>query len=107
MNTFFQLVLSGLGVGGVYALVALGFVLIYKATRVFNFAVGNFVAIGALITWSSAVQFDLPMPVSIVIGLCGGALLGFLCDRFALRPMIGQPILATIVMTLGLSVLNA
>jgi len=105
MSTFLQLLLSGLAVGGLYALVALGFTLIYKATRVFNFAVGNFVTIGAFICWSSAVQFHLPIGVSIAMGLAGGALVGWLCDRFALRPLIGQPILAVIVMTLGLSVL--
>lgn len=103
MSEFLQLSMSGLAVGGVYALVAISFVLIYKATGLFNFAIGNFVAMGAFICWSAAVTFNLPMPVSILIGLLGGAIIGFLSDRFAFRPLIGQPILSTMIMTLALS----
>jgi branched-chain amino acid transport system permease protein len=103
MEKFAGLIANGLAVGGVYACVALGFTLIYKATRVFNFAVGNFVCIGAFLIWTCVVQFHLPMPVGILMGLLGGALLGFLCDRLFVRPMIGQDILSIIIMTLVLS----
>ena len=104
MEKFLGLVANGLAVGGVYACVALGFTLIYKATRVFNFAVGNFVCIGAFLVWTCAVQFHLPMWVSILGGVAGGVLLGFLCDRLVIRPMIGQNVLAIIIVTLVLSI---
>lgn len=104
MSEFLQLLLSGLAVGGIYAMVALGFTLIYKATSIFNFAVGNFVTISAFTTWTAATQFHLPIGVSIVIGLAAGALVGWLFDRLALRRMIGQPQIALIAMTLGLMV---
>lgn len=103
MDKFIGLLANGLAVGGVYACVALGFTLIYKATRVFNFAVGNFVCIGAFLIWTCVVQFHLPIAVGIFIGLLGGGLLGFLCDRLFVRPMIGQDILPIIIMTLVLS----
>jgi len=103
MSTFLNLLANGLAVGGVYAVVALGFTLVFKATKVFNFAVGEFVCIGAFIVWSCAVQFHLPLSVSILIGIAGGGILGFLCERLFVRPMIGQPILSIIIMTLALS----
>lgn len=103
MSTFFNLLANGLAVGGVYAVVALGFTLIFKATKVFNFAVGEFVCIGAFIIYSCTVQFHLPFAVSILIGIAGVGLLGFLCERLSVRPMIGQPILSIIIMTLALS----
>jgi len=103
MDKFMGLLSNGLAVGGVYACVALGFTLIFKATRVFNFAVGNFVCIGAFLVWTCAVQFHLSMVVSILLGLVGGGALGFLCDRLFVRPMIGQDILSIIIMTLVLS----
>jgi branched-chain amino acid transport system permease protein len=103
MDKFIGLLANGLAVGGVYACVALGFTLIYKATRVFNFAVGNFVCIGAFLIWTCVVQLHLPIAVGIFLGLLGGGVLGFLCDRLFVRPMIGQDILAIIIMTLVLS----
>jgi branched-chain amino acid transport system permease protein len=103
MSTLFNLLANGLAVGGIYAVVALGFTLIFKATKVFNFAVGEFLCIGAFIIYSCTVQFRLPLPVGILIGILGGGFLGFLCERLCVRPMIGQPILSIIIMTLALS----
>ncbi len=103
MGTLFHLVANGLAVGGVYAVVALGFALIFKATKVFNFAVGEFICIGAFMVWSLIVQFHLPFGVSVLIGIAGAGLLGLLCERLFVRPMIGQPILSIIIMTLALS----
>jgi branched-chain amino acid transport system permease protein len=103
MSTLVHWVANGLAVGGVYAVGALGFTLIFKATKVFNFAVGEFVCIGAFIVWSLVVQFHLPLGVSILIGIGGAGLLGLLCERLFVRPMIGQPILSIIIMTLALS----
>ena len=103
MEKFLGLLANGLAVGGVYACVALGFTLIFKATRVFNFAVGNFVCIGAFLIWTFVAQFHLPMALSVALGVLGGGLLGLLCDRLFVRPMLGQDILSIIIMTLVLS----
>jgi branched-chain amino acid transport system permease protein len=103
MSTFLNLIANGLAVGGIYAVVALGFTLIFKATKVFNFAVGEFVCVGAFIIYSCTIQFHLPFGVSILIGIAGVGVLGYLCERLSVRPMIGQPILSIIIMTLALS----
>jgi len=91
-------------VGGIYAIVALGFTLIYKGTSVFNFAVGNLVTIAAFVCWTASAQFDLPIGISIVMGLGVSAFVGWLFDRVALRRMIGQQQITLIAMTLGLMV---
>ena len=98
-----QFAVSGLLAGGPIALVALGIVLVFKSSYIFNFAHGHMVLMGALITWWFAVEVGLPLWLSIALGLALSALLGWLVERLALRPMTGQPLLAIILMTLALS----
>lgn len=98
-----QFAASGLLAGGPLALTALGIVLIFKATYIFNFAQGQMLLLGALITWWFAVELGFPLWLSIVLALILSAILGLLIERVALRPMTGQPLLSIILMTLGLS----
>src|SRR3990172_1677342 len=98
-----QFAVSGLLAGGPIALIALGLVLIFKSSYIFNFAHGHMLLMGALITWWLAVEVGLPLWLSIVLALALSALLGLLIERLALRPMTGQPLLSIILMTLGLS----
>lgn len=98
-----QFAVTGLLAGGPLALTALGIVLIFKATYIFNFAHGQMLLLGALTTWWFAVELGLSLWLSIVLALTLSAGLGFLIERFALRPMTGQPLLSIILMTLGLS----
>ena len=98
-----QFAASGLLAGGPIALVALGIVLVFKSSYIFNFAHGHMLLMGALITWWLAVEVGLPLWLSIVLALALSALLGWLVERLALRPMTGQPLLSIILMTLGLS----
>ncbi len=93
---------TGLMKGGVNALVALGIVLIYKSSQVFNFAQGNLVMISAFMAWSLMVQTGLPIWLSILLALAAIIILSVLIERLALRPLTGQPILSTILMTLAL-----
>jgi branched-chain amino acid transport system permease protein len=95
-------VVSGLASGGIFALVALGFVLIYKASDVINFAQGDLLLVGAYVGWG-LYTLGLPFPLVFVftMALCG--LLGLAIERTVLRPMIGEPIIAVIIVTLGLS----
>lgn len=103
MDILAQLIVSGIAVGGVYALIALGFVLIYKATSIINFATGEFMMIGAYFFYSFMVMVDLPpIPAFILVMLCS-AVLGFLIERTILRHMLGQPIISIIMVTIGLS----
>ncbi len=98
-----QFGLAGLLAGGPIALIALGIVLIYKATYIFNFAQGQLLLLGALFTWFFALELGWPIGISIALALVLAALLGLLIERFALRPMTGQPIFAIVLMTLGLA----
>jgi len=103
MTDFLQLIVSGLLAGGIYALIALGVVFIYKSTQIFNFAQGDFVMIGAFLVWGLLVQLELPFWLSMVLGIVLIAVIGLLVERLLLRPLIGQPILSAIMMTLGLA----
>ncbi len=102
METFLQLIITGILVGSIYALVALGWTIIYKCSGVLNLAMGELTLLGAYVclafyTWG------LPFPVALVATLIVGFLLGLLTERLFLRGMIGQPILAVIMITAGLS----
>jgi branched-chain amino acid transport system permease protein len=98
-----QFAVSGLLAGGPIALTALGLVLIFKSSYIFNFAHGQMLLMGALITWWFAVEHGLPLWLSIALALGLSALLGLAIERLTLRPMTGQPLLSIILMTLGLS----
>ncbi|MEJ2716668.1 MAG: branched-chain amino acid ABC transporter permease [Deltaproteobacteria bacterium] len=101
MTFFLKLTATGILTGSIYALIAMGIVLIYKATRVFNFAQGEVVVIGGLMTTTFMGLFGI-LP-GIIAGIVASFGMGLLIERTTLRPLIGQPILATIMMTLGLS----
>jgi len=103
MIFFWQMILSGVMLGGVYSLVALGFVIIYKSTGVINFAQGQLLTIGAMVLWSFLVPLSLPFWAACLLSLGCMAILGMLIERFCIRPMTGQPIMAVVVMTIGLS----
>jgi branched-chain amino acid transport system permease protein len=99
---FANQIVSGLAAGGIFALVALGFVLIYKASDVINFAQGDLLMVGAYVGWALATS-GLPFPAVFALTLALSGLIGLLIERAILRPMIGEPIIAVIIVTLGLS----
>jgi branched-chain amino acid transport system permease protein len=98
-----QFAVTGLLAGGPIALSALGLVLIFKSSYIFNFAQGQLLLMGALITWWFSVDQGLPLWLAIVFAIFLSALLGLAIERLALRPMTGQPLLSIILMTLALS----
>jgi branched-chain amino acid transport system permease protein len=102
---FIQLLVAGLVVGSVYAMIALGFVLIYKSERVINFAQGELLLVGAYLCLWLTVVVKIPFLLSFLITLMSSVILGFAIERIFLRPMIGEPILSVIMLTIGLSAL--
>ncbi len=98
-----QFLTTGLLAGGPIALMGLGLVLIFKSTYIFNFAQGQLLLLGALVTWWLSVEVGLPLWLAIAIALVLSALFGLLIERVTLRPMTGQPLLSIILMTLALS----
>ena len=102
MEMFLQLLITGIMLGGVYGLVALGLVIVYKSSRVLNLAHGHFLMILSFLAWSFASQMGLPMWLSIILVFAVSGVLGYLVERVILRPLTGQPILATIIVTLAM-----
>ncbi len=100
-----QYIANGFMVGGVYALIALGIVLVYKSTSVFNFAIGQMMMFGAFFFWMFIDWFGLPVWASLLLALAFGAGLGLLIERFTLRPLIGQSLLSAVLVTLALAYL--
>jgi branched-chain amino acid transport system permease protein len=102
MTKFLQLCIEGTALGAGYALVALGFVVIYRATGVINFAQGGFVLLGAYLTYNFHVTWGLPFWLALVMAVAGGALVGALVEVLILRRMVGQPVFAVIMVTIGI-----
>ncbi|HEX9259034.1 MAG TPA: branched-chain amino acid ABC transporter permease [Acidimicrobiales bacterium] len=102
MTEFFQYVVAGTALGARYALVALGFVVIYKATGVINFAQGSFVALGAYFTYNAHVTWGLPFAAAVLVAMVGSALVGIAIYWVVLRRVLGQPAFAIIMITVGL-----
>jgi branched-chain amino acid transport system permease protein len=100
---FLQLVISGLVIGSIYSAVALGFVIIYKATRVVNFAQGELLMVGAYVCYAFLVQMHVPFWAALLLTIAFGIALAALVERLILRPMIGEPIISIIMVTIGLS----
>lgn len=95
--------LSGTAVGAVYALVAIGFVLIYKGSRVLNFAQGELFMTGAFFA-VIVTGLDVPFWLALTIAIAGNALLALIIQSFSMWPLVGRPVVAPIIATLGLGI---
>ena len=100
---FMQFFLTGLSMGSIYALVALGFVLIYKSTSILNLAQGEFLMVGAYICLSLTLDLKLNFLASFALTMVFSVILGLLVERLVLRPLIGEPIISIIMVTIGLT----
>jgi branched-chain amino acid transport system permease protein len=103
MTFFLQLVISGFALGMVYALIAIGFVIILKCSKAFNIAQGHFVMIGGYLGFTFLVNFHLPVWASLLAAIAVAIIMGLLIERLTLRPLVGQPVLAVIMMTIALA----
>lgn len=103
MSTFINLLIYGLADGAILALAALGFVLIYKATGVINFAQGEFLLIGAYTFYAAFVLLRLPFTIAVLVGAVVAIILALIVERFVLRPLIGENPISVIMVTIGLS----
>ncbi|MFD1696242.1 branched-chain amino acid ABC transporter permease [Roseibium aestuarii] len=99
---FTEVTLAGLGAGALLSLTALAFVLIYKATRVINLAVGEIVMLGAYLFFAFAAGLGLPAWVAIVLSIAGGGLVGAILERGLIRPMLGENPISVFMVTIGI-----
>ncbi len=105
MDILLQIIVTGLATGGLYGLIALGFVLIYKATSVLNLAMGEFMTLGAFICFTALTQIKVPFYLAFALTLVCAIVLGIIVERLVLRPLIGEPVISVIMVTIGLGVI--
>jgi branched-chain amino acid transport system permease protein len=105
VTKFLQLVASGAALGAVYALVGLGFVVIYRATGVINFAQAGMVVFGAFLVYNATFTWGMPFWLAVLVSMALGALLGVVLERLILRRMAGRPVYAVILVTVGILLL--
>lgn len=105
MTDFFQLIVTGLAIGAIYSLVAMGLVIIYKSSGVLNVAQGEILMLMAFICYSLSVQLGLSFYLAAILTLMFAGIIGLLIEVLLLRRMIGQPMLGVIMMTIGLSLI--
>jgi branched-chain amino acid transport system permease protein len=103
MDFFMQLLVGGLSIGFLYGLSAMGFVMIFKSSSVLNFAHGELLAIGAYFFLALGTWVKLPIPLAFFLALVGCFVLGLLIERIFLRPLIGEPLIFVIMLTVGLA----
>jgi branched-chain amino acid transport system permease protein len=111
MINLLQLIISGILVGSIYGLIAMGFVIVYRSGRIFNMAYGQFAVVGAFMAWTfigSPGAPRLPFPLAIILTLLFSIVFGLFIERILFRRMIGRPLFATFILTLGLlAILNS
>ncbi len=103
MTFFAQLFITGLALGMMYALIAVGFVIIFKCSRAFNIASGQIVMIGGYLGYTFLVPLGLPVWLAILASAAVGAVMGLVIERLAVRPLLGKPALALVMMTIALA----
>jgi len=103
MTFLLQLVITGFALGMVYALIAIGFVIIIKCSEAFNIAQGHFVMIGGYLAYTFLVPFNMPIWTSLLLIIVTAILMGLIIERLTLRPLVGKPVIAIIMMTIALS----
>jgi len=100
-----QLVVTGFAQGMVYALVALGFVIVLKCSKAFNVAQGQFVMIGGYLGYTLLGVLHLPVWISLIVAIAVAIVMSLVVERLVVRPMVGKPVLAIIMVTMGLATL--
>jgi len=105
MITFLQATFEGLSLGAVYSLVAIGFVLIYKATDVLSFAQPALVVVGAGLISALAVDRGVPFWIAFIVGILLTGFIGLVMERTFLRPMVGEPVFSVAILTIGIDIL--
>lgn len=103
MDFIVQLIINGISLGCIYALLALGFVIIFKASGVINFALGEFMALGAYICVTLLSQYHVPLIPAALLTMGFAVIMGLSVERVMLRPLIGESIISVIMVTLGLA----
>ena len=104
MAYFIQLVFAGIAQGCIYALIGLGFAIIYKASEVINFAQGELLLVGAYVVSTAVFTWQLPFFIALLLGIIVTVIIGLVFERLVLRRMIGRPVFSILMITIGLDI---
>ncbi len=104
MDLFFNFVASGLIIGSIYGLIAIGFAIIFKATGILNFAQGEVMMLVTYVSWSLATSWAMPFWLLMILTVAVAVVIGAVLERAFIRPMLGQPTFAIIMVTIGLAI---
>ena len=99
---FVEYSIVGIAAGGIYALIALGIIVIFKSSRTFNFAMGEMMMLSAYFFYAAAVTFALGPLLGMIVALAGSVAIALLIERVAIRPMLGRPFIAVVMVTFGI-----
>ena len=102
LQFFLEYSIVGIASGGVYALIALGIVIIFKSSRTFNFAMGEMMMLSAYMFYTAAVTFSMGILAGFIAAIAGSIAVALVIERFALRPMMGRPFIAIVMVTFGI-----
>ena len=105
MTDFLQLFIVGISQGCIYGLIALGFVLIYKATEMVNFSQGEMMVVGSFIAWTFIVGLGFNFWIGLLAAMITMAVFGFLLDATVVRRIIGQPQFSVVILTIGIGII--
>nr|MCW2728757.1 branched-chain amino acid transporter permease [Aeromicrobium sp.] len=104
MTDFLQAIVNGFSQGSIYALLALGYVMIYKATHVISFAQPALMVVGGLFAYHFTSELGMPFWIGMLLAIVCGAVVGMLVERIALRPMLGKPVFTLAIITIGVDI---
>ena len=102
IQQFIEYSIVGIAAGGIYALIALGIIVIFKSSRTFNFAMGEMMMLSAYFFYAAAVTFALGPVLGLIVALLGSIAVALLIERVAIRPMLGRPFIAVVMVTFGI-----
>ncbi|RJG40863.1 branched-chain amino acid ABC transporter permease [Mesorhizobium sp. DCY119] len=102
MNFFIEYSIVGIASGGIYALIALGIIVIFKSSKTFNFAMGEMMMLSAYFFYAATVTYSLGLVAGFCIALLGSIAIALLIERVAIRPMLGRPFIAVVMVTFGI-----
>jgi branched-chain amino acid transport system permease protein len=100
-SLFLEYSAVGIAAGGIYGLIALGIVVIFKSSKTFNFAMGEMMMLSAYFFYTAAVTYSQGILVGMIVALAGSIAIALVIERFALRPMLGRPFIAIVMVTFG------
>ena len=103
MTHFIQTLISGLSLGSIYALIALGYTMVYGIAKMLNFAHGDVIMVGAYICFYATTRFELPAIVGVILAIIVCTVLGIVIERLAYKPLRAAPILAVLITAIGVS----